>query len=110
MNGRALYFSRSPIPFSRDLPVEAYFKDGEPSPWLLHVGLYAYRRDFLLQLTTMPPSPLEQMERLEQLRALQAGARISLAVIDHPAVGIDTRPITTPSFVDISLATGVLPD
>lgn len=90
VNGRALYFSRSPIPFSRDLPVEAYFKDGEPSPWLLHVGLYAYRRDFLLQLTTMPPSPLEQMERLEQLRALQAGARISLAVIDHPAVGIDT--------------------
>lgn len=90
VRGRALYFSRSPIPFSRDQPIESYFRDGEPSPWLLHVGLYAYRRDFLLQLTTMPPSPLEQMERLEQLRALQAGAQIALTVIDHPAVGIDT--------------------
>ena len=90
VTGRAMYFSRSPIPFSRDLPVESWFKDGEPSPWLQHVGLYAYRRDFLLQLTTMPPSPLEQMEKLEQLRALQSGAAIAVTLVNHPAVGIDT--------------------
>lgn len=90
VHGRAMYFSRSPIPFSRDASIETYFRDGEPSPWLLHVGLYAYRRDFLLRLTTMPPSPLEQMEKLEQLRALQAGASIGVAVVNHTAVGIDT--------------------
>ena len=57
---------------------------------MLHVGLYAYRRDFLLKLTTMPPSPLEQMEKLEQLRALQSGASIAVSVINHAAAGIDT--------------------
>ncbi len=90
VTGKALYFSRSPIPFCRDKAVEDFFRDDEPSPWLLHVGLYAYRRDFLLQLTSLPPSPLEQLEKLEQLRALQAGARIAVAVVDHAAVGIDT--------------------
>ena len=90
VNGRAMYFSRSPIPFSRDLAIEDHFRDGEPSPWLLHVGLYAFRRDFLLKLTTMPPSPLEQLEKLEQLRALQSGASMAVAVVNHAAVGIDT--------------------
>lgn len=90
VNGRAMYFSRSPIPFSRDVPIENHFRDGEPSPWLLHVGLYAYRRDFLLKLTSMPPSPLEQLEKLEQLRALQSGASMAVAVVHHAAVGIDT--------------------
>lgn len=90
VNGRAMYFSRSAIPFSRDISIEDHFRDGEPSPWLLHVGLYAYRRDFLLKLTTMPPSPLEQLEKLEQLRALQCGADIAVAVVNHAAVGIDT--------------------
>ena len=55
------------------------------------MGLYAYRRDFLLQLTSLPPSPLEQLEQLEQLRALQAGVAISVATVHHAAVGIDTR-------------------
>ena len=90
VNGRAMYFSRSPIPFSRDVAIEDHFRDGEPSPWLLHVGLYAYRRDFLLKLTTMPPSPLEQLEKLEQLRALQSGASMAVAVVNHASVGIDT--------------------
>ena len=90
INGRAMYFSRAPIPFSRDQPIEDFFRDGEPSPWLLHVGLYAYRRDFLLKLTSMPPSPLEQLEKLEQLRALQCGASIAVSVVNHAAVGIDT--------------------
>lgn len=90
VNGRAMYFSRSPIPFSRDLAIEDHFRDGEPSPWLLHVGLYAFRREFLLKLTTMPPSPLEKLEKLEQLRALQCGASMAVAVVNHAAVGIDT--------------------
>lgn len=90
VNGRALYFSRHPIPFSRDAAPEDVLRDGAPSPWLLHVGLYAYRRDFLLQLTALPPSPLEELERLEQLRALQAGASIAVAIVAHAAAGIDT--------------------
>jgi len=88
--GHAMYFSRSQIPFTRDSAPEHFFREGEPSPFLLHVGLYGYRRDFLLRLTSLPPSPLEQMEKLEQLRALQAGARIAVAVVNHAAVGIDT--------------------
>ncbi|MEZ6122172.1 MAG: 3-deoxy-manno-octulosonate cytidylyltransferase [Planctomycetaceae bacterium] len=87
--GKALYFSRSPIPWSRDRSISQVLTDGD-SPWLLHVGLYAYRRDFLLQLTSMAPSSLEQMEKLEQLRALQSGADIAVAVIPQAAVGIDT--------------------
>jgi 3-deoxy-manno-octulosonate cytidylyltransferase (CMP-KDO synthetase) len=90
INGRALYFSRSPVPFSRDASIESFFNDGREVPWLLHVGLYAYRREFLLKLTSLPPSPLEELEKLEQLRALQAGASIAVAVVDHCAAGIDT--------------------
>jgi 3-deoxy-manno-octulosonate cytidylyltransferase (CMP-KDO synthetase) len=90
INGRAMYFSRSQIPFTRDFPIEHCFEEGQVSPFLLHIGLYAYRRDFLLKLTTMPPSPLEQLEKLEQLRALQCGATLSVAVVNHAAAGIDT--------------------
>jgi 3-deoxy-manno-octulosonate cytidylyltransferase (CMP-KDO synthetase) len=88
--GRALYFSRSPIPFARDAAVEEFFEGTATPPWLLHIGLYAYRRDFLLELTSLPPSPLEQLEKLEQLRALQAGAGIAVAVVRQTAGGIDT--------------------
>ncbi|MEO2014246.1 MAG: 3-deoxy-manno-octulosonate cytidylyltransferase [Fuerstiella sp.] len=88
--GQALYFSRSTIPFSRDTSVADLLSADGMSPWLLHVGLYAYRRDFLLSLTSMPPSSLEQLEKLEQLRALQSGARIAVAVVPQAAVGIDT--------------------
>jgi len=90
VNGRAMYFSRSPIPFSREQSIESWFESDEPTPWMLHVGLYAYRRDFLLKLTSMPPSPLEQLEKLEQLRALQCGASIAVSVIHHAAAGIGT--------------------
>lgn len=87
-HGQALYFSRHAIPFCRDRsPDELLATD---SPWLLHLGLYAYRKDFLLELTKLPPSRLEQLEKLEQLRALEAGARIQVGVVDHSAVGIDT--------------------
>jgi 3-deoxy-manno-octulosonate cytidylyltransferase (CMP-KDO synthetase) len=84
--GRALYFSRSPIPCYRDgiLPT-----GGNPLA-LLHLGLYAYRRDFLLRLSSLPPSPLEAAEKLEQLRVLEAGLPIALGFVDEPSIGIDT--------------------
>src|SRR5262245_16310 len=69
--GRALYFSRSPIPHDRDGARPA----GEPFGWR-HIGMYAYRRDVLLRLAGLPPSPLERRERLEQLRALENGITI----------------------------------
>lgn len=87
-DGRALYFSRHPIPCVRDADPETLLAGD--SPWLLHVGLYAYRRDYLLELTRLAPSPLEQLERLEQLRPLQHGAAIGVRVAEHSAVGIDT--------------------
>ncbi|HBH53439.1 MAG TPA: 3-deoxy-manno-octulosonate cytidylyltransferase [Planctomycetaceae bacterium] len=87
-DGRALYFSRSTIPHCRDGNPDALLA-GE-TPWLLHLGLYAYRRDFLENLTRQPVSPLEKLEKLEQLRALELGARIQVGVVEHPAVGIDT--------------------
>jgi 3-deoxy-manno-octulosonate cytidylyltransferase (CMP-KDO synthetase) len=87
-DGRALYFSRCPIPFVRDAePDELLTGD---SPWRLHVGLYAYRGPFLQRLAKLAPSRLERLEKLEQLRALEAGARIQVAEVEHPAVGIDT--------------------
>lgn len=86
----AMYFSRSVIPFTRDQSVEQLLSE-QVSPWKLHVGLYAYRREFLLKLTEMPPSSLEQLEKLEQLRALQAGATIAVAEIPAATVGIDTQ-------------------
>jgi 3-deoxy-manno-octulosonate cytidylyltransferase (CMP-KDO synthetase) len=87
-SGRALYFSRSPIPCYRDGDAPA---DGSSTPIaLLHLGLYAYRHDFLLSLTALPPSLLEKAEKLEQLRVLEAGYPIALAIIDEPSIGIDT--------------------
>ena len=84
-SGRALYFSRSPIPFVRD---------GQPDlssgRFLLHLGIYAYRREFLLRLAQMPPSPLERLEKLEQLRVLEAGYPIHVGLIDEPSMGVDT--------------------
>lgn len=87
-DGRALYFSRSVIPHVRDGDPDQLLSGD--TPWLLHLGLYAYRREFLLNLTTRPVSSLERCEKLEQLRALEAGARIQVGVVEHPAVGIDT--------------------
>ena len=90
-DGRALYFSRAAIPFCRDAgPEEVAQLLKINSPWKLHLGVYAYRRDFLLKLTEIPPSPLERLEKLEQLRALEMGATIQVAIVEHYAVGIDT--------------------
>ncbi|WP_166830750.1 3-deoxy-manno-octulosonate cytidylyltransferase [Thalassoroseus pseudoceratinae] len=87
-DGRALYFSRLPIPYVRDGNTDELLK--HDSPWKLHLGIYAYRRAFLMRMTEQPPSPLEQLEKLEQLRALEAGANISVATVLHRAAGIDT--------------------
>jgi 3-deoxy-manno-octulosonate cytidylyltransferase (CMP-KDO synthetase) len=85
--GCALYFSRSPIPCDRDNQV----KRGEiPPPWLLHLGLYAYRREFLIDFASWKPTTLERLERLEQLRAVEHGVRIGVVIADHAAGGIDT--------------------
>ncbi|MBM82815.1 MAG: 3-deoxy-manno-octulosonate cytidylyltransferase [Planctomycetaceae bacterium] len=89
-SGRALYFSRHPIPFARDRNVDDLLADPAGSPWHLHIGVYAYRRDFLLELTNLPPSRLERLEKLEQLRALEAGAEIQVCAVEHRSVGIDT--------------------
>lgn len=89
--GRALYFSRSQIPFLRDPPADggpAHFN--QPPLWFQHLGLYAYRRDVLLEIAALPPSPLELAEKLEQLRMLQSGGTILVGVVDHAAAGIDT--------------------
>ena len=72
-DGRALYFSRSPIPHDRD----GRRRDDEPFGWR-HIGMYAYRRDVLLRLAELPPSPLERREQLEQLRALENGIAIGV--------------------------------
>lgn len=88
LDGRALYFSRRPIPCHRDGEPDSPSPDSPLA--YLHLGLYAYRRDFLLKLSTLPPSPLEQLERLEQLRVLELGESIALDVIPAASPGIDT--------------------
>lgn len=82
-NGRALYFSRGPIPHTRS---------GSPDPAACrkHQGIYAYRSDILESLTSMPPSPLETVEGLEQLRALEAGYTIRVLESDFHSIGVDT--------------------
>jgi 3-deoxy-manno-octulosonate cytidylyltransferase (CMP-KDO synthetase) len=102
-DGRALYFSRSVIPFSRDQDPNELLA-GE-SPWLLHLGLYAYRREFLMKLTELPVSRLERLEKLEQLRALEAGANIQVGLVERSAVGIDT-PDDYARFVERHRRTG----
>jgi 3-deoxy-manno-octulosonate cytidylyltransferase (CMP-KDO synthetase) len=82
LDGRALYFSRSPLPFFRNAV------DGLPV--LRHKGIYAYRRTFLERFVTWPPSPLEKAESLEQLRALENGASIKVLITTDTSPGVDT--------------------
>ncbi|MEM9703418.1 MAG: 3-deoxy-manno-octulosonate cytidylyltransferase [Planctomycetota bacterium] len=86
--GRALYFSRSPIPHPRDAGED---ENAVPENARLHIGAYAYRRDFLIRLAEMPPSRLERVEKLEQLRALEAGATLLVREVAAHACGVDTR-------------------
>lgn len=82
LDGRALYFSRSPLPFFRNAV--------EGLPVLRHKGIYAYRRTFLERFVTWPPSPLEKAESLEQLRALENGASIKVLITSDTSPGVDT--------------------
>jgi 3-deoxy-manno-octulosonate cytidylyltransferase (CMP-KDO synthetase) len=86
--GRALYFSRSTIPHARSW--DDALLGCDPPAFLQHMGIYAYRREFLLNLGALPPSPLEQLEKLEQLRFLQAGRTIVVGQVAQPTQGIDT--------------------
>jgi 3-deoxy-manno-octulosonate cytidylyltransferase (CMP-KDO synthetase) len=85
--GNALYFSRSPIPFHR----EGAAQHGDDGPaYFKHIGLYVYRRDFLLAYPDLPVGPLEQAEKLEQLRALENGFRIRVVETEYESFGVDT--------------------
>jgi 3-deoxy-manno-octulosonate cytidylyltransferase (CMP-KDO synthetase) len=90
-NGDALYFSRAPVPWPRD----AFSGDRSHLPagghWLRHIGIYAYRAGFLRRFAAMPAGRLEQVESLEQLRALEAGHRIAVALAPEEfPPGVDT--------------------
>jgi 3-deoxy-manno-octulosonate cytidylyltransferase (CMP-KDO synthetase) len=87
-NGRALYFSRSPIPFYREPRAEGR-GPGEVLGYR-HIGLYVYRRDFLFTFTRLPQTHLEQAEQLEQLRALEWGYAIAVSETERPTIEIDT--------------------
>ncbi|MGH9818551.1 MAG: 3-deoxy-manno-octulosonate cytidylyltransferase, partial [Pyrinomonadaceae bacterium] len=95
--GYALYFSRSPIPYPREAAMRHYGPDkalrNEPellSIFRKHTGVYAYRREFLLEFTRMEPTRLEKLEMLEQLRALENGAKIKVVEVDESSIGVDT--------------------
>jgi 3-deoxy-manno-octulosonate cytidylyltransferase (CMP-KDO synthetase) len=90
--GKALYFSRCPIPYDRD-------GDAGIGQYLLHLGIYAYRREFLLRFARLAPTPLEKAEKLEQLRALEHGQAIEVLQVARSAHGIDT-PEQYQAFVD----------
>ncbi len=104
LRGFAMYFSRAPIPFHRGLRTEVRGPrsglEGEvgaqssvlsPEPlWYKHIGLYVYRRDFLLQFARLAPTPLEERERLEQLRALEYGYPIRVVETKYDSIGVDT--------------------
>ncbi|MFM2124603.1 MAG: hypothetical protein RL328_1054 [Acidobacteriota bacterium] len=81
-HGNAIYFSRSPIPFVRQA--------GDDVVHYKHIGLYIYQRDFLLAYPDLPIGPLEQAERLEQLRALENGFKIRVVETDYDSLGVDT--------------------
>jgi 3-deoxy-manno-octulosonate cytidylyltransferase (CMP-KDO synthetase) len=88
--GRALYFSRSRMPFSRDLGLTIDDAWVEANPCFKHLGLYAYKADFLEKFVALPPGKLEQIEKLEQLRALENGYPIAIEVTSDPTIGVDT--------------------
>jgi 3-deoxy-manno-octulosonate cytidylyltransferase (CMP-KDO synthetase) len=96
----AIYFSRSPIPHAREW--DDRLLDAEPAHFYQHLGLYAYRRDFLIQLARMPRSPLEKLENLEQLRVLESGYEILVGIVNEPTIGIDT-PADYRAFVNRTL-------
>lgn len=89
-NGRALYFSRSRMPYSRDFGLMIDDAWVASNPCYKHLGLYAYRGDFLEKFVALPQGRLEQIEKLEQLRALENGYSIAIDVTGDPSIGVDT--------------------
>ena len=89
--GRALYFSRRTIPYLRDAAGRSPAEQLAVFPFLKHLGLYGYRRETLLRLVQFPVSPLEQAEKLEQLRALENGIPIAVVRVKYDSVGVDSR-------------------
>jgi 3-deoxy-manno-octulosonate cytidylyltransferase (CMP-KDO synthetase) len=89
-DGRALYFSRATIPYDRDANLAGDPTNGKAVYWK-HLGLYAYRRPALLRFGTLEASPLEQTERLEQLRLLENGLALYVEPVDFDTVGVDTE-------------------
>jgi 3-deoxy-manno-octulosonate cytidylyltransferase (CMP-KDO synthetase) len=90
-DGCALYFSRAPIPWPRDAFSRDRTRIPQDGQWLRHIGIYGYRAGFLRRFAAMPPGRLEQVESLEQLRALEAGHRIAVALTPEPfPPGVDT--------------------
>ena len=81
--GDAIYFSRCPIPYLRD-------EASATGSWFKHIGLYVYRREFLLAYPDLPVGPLERAERLEQLRALENGYHIRVVETEYESLGVDT--------------------
>jgi len=87
----ALYFSRAPIPLGRDFEGTAWWQASSMPPPLRHVGIYGYRSGFLCEFPSLPQAPLEQLESLEQLRALWHGHRIAVHITQNPpGMGVDT--------------------
>jgi 3-deoxy-manno-octulosonate cytidylyltransferase (CMP-KDO synthetase) len=82
---QAIYFSRSPIPYDREKA-----GIGKIQQYLRHIGIYAYRKDFLLKFTKLPQTPLEKIEKLEQMRAIENGIAIIVGKVKHTTDGIDT--------------------
>jgi 3-deoxy-manno-octulosonate cytidylyltransferase (CMP-KDO synthetase) len=83
--GKAIYFSRFPIPYDREKA-----GIGDLKQYLRHIGIYAYRKEFLLKITALPQTPLEKTEKLEQLRAIENGFGILVGKVKHTCDGIDT--------------------
>lgn len=89
-DGRALYFSRSRMPFSRDLGLTIDDAWVQANPCYKHLGLYAYKADLLESFAKLPPGRYEVIEKLEQLRVLENGYDIACAVTEDPTIGVDT--------------------
>ena len=87
--GRALYFCRRTIPYLRDAASRSVDEQLAAFGFLKHIGIYGYRRGTLLQLVTFPVSPLEQAEKLEQLRALDHGIEIAVVRVNYESLGVD---------------------
>ena len=81
INGYAMYFSRSKIPYERNMGITKFYK---------HIGIYGYKREALFKMTKFPQPEIEQAESLEQLRALYNGMKIKTSVVEYNAIGIDT--------------------